>query len=589
MRNEMIALSKKTLRQMQSYGIAIGSVFLSCGLVRLLFPIAGVPLFGAFYLAAVASAWTGGLRAAFVANILSSLAMVYFFVNPIYHLGIGDFAHQIRLGFPLVVLVGVSSLTAAMQEKKSKLERNESQLQHERSQLAQSNESLARHAQGYALALAAARVQDDLTGLPNQTFFLRQLDRTLNDYRHESETLFAVLLLDLDRFRTVNDGLGHAVGDHLLIEVSTRLQKDQSLGTIVARLGGGTFGILLKTVHNTQEALQFAARTQLLFNIPFQLAGTEVTTSATIGVVMADPCYESPRELLQNAEIALFEAKRVGQGRCKLFDLQLYEQVTVKLQQEQALRQALIQKQLRVVYQPIVNLATQQVEGFETLVRWQHPQRGRMLPAEFLPTAEEIGLLGNIDQWVLSTACQELAGLHRLQRQPNPRLSISVNVSRAFFAQANFVSVVGAILEQTQLPPGCLKLELTEEIIVEDIDQALAKLNVLRALGVQLNIDDFGTGYSSLSRLHQLPIHAIKIDRSFVAQLGKNLGSLEIIRAIVTLAQALNLEVTAEGIEEEHQYQQLLTLGCQTGQGYLFATPLEPFQVQQLAASYWMR
>lgn len=430
--------------------------------------------------------------------------------------------------------------------------------------------------------LLQASLRDALTGLPNRTLFNQRLAAALKRYMCQPQHIFAVLFLDLDRFKLVNDSLGHAAGDTLLIEIANRLSSCLSSEDTVARLGGDEFVLLLEVVHDIRDALDCATRIQQTLVAPFELLGTTVSTSASIGIAMVQPHYTCAGEILRDADIAMYEAKAAGRGQCQVFDPQMHESAKMQLQQEQELRQALNLQQLQVVYQPIVTISTQELLGFEALVRWQHPQRGQIVPAKFLAVAEQAGLLVAIDLWVLQTACEQLVQWQKLQTKQDLPLSISVNVSSPLFAQKDLESKVAAILMQTELPPECLKLEITEGVIMENANEGLDKLQSLKALGVQLNIDDFGTGYSSLSRLHQLPINALKIDQSFVKRLGKSSDSLEIIRAIITLAQTLRIEVIAEGVETEQQKQQLQMLSCQQGQGYLFSVPLNSTQAQKL-------
>jgi diguanylate cyclase (GGDEF)-like protein/PAS domain S-box-containing protein len=435
--------------------------------------------------------------------------------------------------------------------------------------------------------LQAASLQDHLTGLPNRTFIHNRLDQLLTRYHRTPDYLFAVLFLDLDRFKVINDSLGHTAGDDFLVEVARRLSHILRREDTVSRLGGDEFVILLETVEDISDVLHCAMRIQESLSIPIQLAGTAVTTGVSIGITLAAPRYINAGELLQDADIAMYAAKAAGRGCYQIFDPQMHEDAKARLQKEADLRQALEQEQFRVVYQPIVALSTQQLEGFEALVRWQHPQRGLLPPGEFLAIAEQAGLLSAIDLWVLRTACEQLMQWSRLSYPSAGNLSISVNVSSLMFAQSNLVLAVSEILQQSGLPPRCLKLEITEGVIMENADEALNKLRGLKALGVQLNIDDFGTGYSSLSRLQQFPIDALKIDQCFVRRLGASSESLAIVRAIITLASTLGIEVVAEGIETEQQKQQLQELACEKGQGYLFAAALPVHRAQDLIGKFY--
>jgi diguanylate cyclase (GGDEF)-like protein/PAS domain S-box-containing protein len=435
--------------------------------------------------------------------------------------------------------------------------------------------------------LQAASLRDHLTGLPNRTFIHERLDQLLTRYHRVADDQFAVLFLDLDRFKVINDSLGHTAGDNFLVEVASRLSNILRREDTVSRLGGDEFVILLEAVEDISDVLYCAMRIQESLAAPIQLVGTAVTTGVSIGITLAAPRYTNAGELLRDADIAMYAAKAAGRGRYQIFDPQMHEDAKARLQKEADLRQALEQEQFRVVYQPIVDLSSQRLEGFEALVRWQHPQRGLLPPGEFLAIAEQAGLLSAIDLWVLRTACEQLMQWSRLPDQSAGNLSVSVNVSSLMFAQSNLVLAVSEILQQSGLPPRCLKLEITEGVIMENADEALNKLRGLKALGVQLNIDDFGTGYSSLSRLQQFPIDALKIDQCFVRRLGTSSESLAIVRAIITLASTLGIEVVAEGIETEQQKQQLQELACEKGQGYLFSAALPVHRAQDLIAKFY--
>ena len=426
---------------------------------------------------------------------------------------------------------------------------------------------------------------DSLTDLPNRTLFQDRLAQAMKRYQRRSDKLFAVLFLDLDRFKVVNDSLGHAVGDRFLVEISHRLKTCLQPGDTIARLGGDEFAVLLEGIFDLQEAEDCASRIQqLLLTKPFNIASHQVFASVSIGITLSHSRYQQPEELLRDADIAMYQAKRQGRSCYRVFDPQMHTSAVSLLSMEQDLYQALERQEFRVYYQAIVSLATNQIVGFEALVRWQHPKQGLLLPAEFLSVAEESGLVVQMDWWVMKQACQQLIEW-QTELNSTDLLTISVNLSSLQFSQLNMVARVAAILQETRLNPRCLKLEITENIVMASTKSATNTIAQLRDLQVQLNIDDFGTGYSSLSRLKSFPIDALKIDRSFVSQIGVDGESLEIIKTIITLARNLRMEAIAEGVETIEQAEQLKALGCQYAQGYLFSQPLPSEQARTLIAS----
>lgn len=432
--------------------------------------------------------------------------------------------------------------------------------------------------------LAHNAYHDALTGLPNRLLFVDRLQQVLARHQRYPKEQFAVLFLDLDRFKVINDSLGHLVGDQLLIEIAKRIQSCLRLGDTVARLGGDEFTILLDSIHHVDDAIAVAERIQAAIQIPLCLNHHEIFTTASIGIALNEVRDMQPEELLRNADTALYQAKERGKARHAVFNVEMYDQAVALLQLETDLRWAIERQELRVYYQPIISLATGQITGFEALVRWLHPERGLISPAEFIPVAEETGLITQIGQWVLHKSCQQL---HQWQTHfPNSAsLTISVNLSSKQLSQVNFVAHIDHILEQTQLTPQSLKLEITESAIMERPDAAANVLEQLRQRGIQLCVDDFGTGYSSLAYLHRFPIDVLKIDRSFTQQMDKQAEGFAIVRAIVTLAENLGLCVVAEGIETAEQLAQLQDLQCDYGQGYFFSTPLNEQAAETLLMS----
>jgi diguanylate cyclase (GGDEF)-like protein/PAS domain S-box-containing protein len=420
---------------------------------------------------------------------------------------------------------------------------------------------------------------DALTGLPNRALFTDRLGQAVERSRRHSDYHFGVIFLDLDRFKTINDSLGHTVGDHLLIEVSRRLESCTRGEDTAARIGGDEFTILLDDVKDPSDVLRTAERIQVCLAKPFDLCGHEVFTSASLGVALSAAHYERPEDILRAANTAMHKAKALGKGRHQVFDAAMHSDAVSLLRIETDMQRAAEREEYRIQYQPIVSLETGRAVGFEALVRWQHPERGLIYPKEFISVAEETGMIARIDRWVLREACRQTARWHAHARQ-HP--SISVNLSAKSFLQPDLVEYVRQVLDETGLQPGCLKLEITESVLMSDISSVNSLISRLRGLGIGLYLDDFGTGYSSLSYLHRFPLTALKIDRSFISRIGLGGEHVEIARAIVTLARSLSLEAISEGIEEEHQLVELKGLGCEYGQGHLFAKPLDAAHAEAL-------
>lgn len=415
-------------------------------------------------------------------------------------------------------------------------------------------------------------MHDPLTDLPNRTLFLNCLQDTIQQAQDHPEQSFALLFLDCDRFKAVNDALGHLVGDQFLVAIAKRLKA--CVGDhLLARLGGDEFTILLRNIPNEQIAINIAHSIQQSLREPFDIDGYEFFISASIGVVMSQLDYKQPAEMLRDADTAMYRAKALGRARHVMFDASMHEDVQNILQLETDLRRAIERQEFVLNYQPIVALDTGMITGFEALVRWISPDLGFVSPGKFIPLAEDTGLIIPLGEWVLREACCQLRAWQTANVTDIP-LTMSVNLSVKQFSQANLIDMIDQILAETQLPAHCLKLEITESAIMENSDSAAKILDQLRDRHIHLSIDDFGTGYSSLSYLHRFPVDTLKVDRSFVCRLDTADGNIAIVQAIVTLAQTMGMDVVAEGIETIEQQRHLQTLGCEYGQGYLFCKPV---------------
>jgi len=418
-------------------------------------------------------------------------------------------------------------------------------------------------------------LHDALTGMPNRALFMDRLEQALERSKRRTEDLFAVLYLDLDRFKNVNDSLGHSKGDQLLIAVGQMLQSILRPMDTVARLGGDEFVILLEDIHDISHASRIADRIQEGLNSASSSLGRGVFITTSIGIVLSASGYNQPEDMLRDADIAMYRAKALGKARYEIFDPAMRERIIERLKIEADLRLALERDELRVHYQPIVSLATGLVAGFEALVRWQHPERGLLRPGEFIPVAEETGLIVALDYWVLKEACRQIQSWQK-ELSFDRALFVSVNITGKQVSQPDLLVKVQKILQETGLETRQLKLEITENAIMENNESTVALFADLQAQGIGIQIDDFGVGYSSLSYLSNFPINALKIDQSFVQKLTLKENLSKIIRAVVILARGLDMEVTAEGIETIEQFDLLCQLGCEYGQGAYISMPLDP-------------
>jgi len=425
---------------------------------------------------------------------------------------------------------------------------------------------------------------DQLTGLPNRALFMDRLIHLSQRANRRKRDLFAVLFLDLDRFKVVNDSLGHLIGDQLLIEIARRLETVLRSGDTVARMGGDEFTILLEELTGVEEAVEVAERIQRVVASPVVLPGQEVFISASIGIALSNG-DQQPQDLLRNADIAMYQAKALGKNRYEVFNLNMHEQVTALLRLETELRHAIAGQEFRLHYQPIVSLKSNQLVGFEALIRWQHPQRGQLSPDGFIAVAEETGLIIPIGMWVLEEACRQMRQWQGQYCLDSP-LTISVNLSSKQFAQPDLAQQIQQVVAQTGLGPKSLCLEITESVLIQNAQSTATTLQQLKELSVQVHMDDFGTGYSSLSYLQKFPLDTLKIDRSFVSTLGGSGESdgASLVLTIITLAQNLEIAVVAEGIETQQQVAHLQALHCQYGQGYFFSKPLVAQEVERWIA-----
>jgi diguanylate cyclase (GGDEF)-like protein/PAS domain S-box-containing protein len=442
--------------------------------------------------------------------------------------------------------------------------------------------------------ITEGKVSDPLTNLPNRLLFLDRLSRLVKHSKRHPERMFAVLFLDLDGFKMINDSMGHFTGDQLLVEVSKRLEKClRQTDTVarvgpqsftLARMGGDEFTILLDEVKESSDANRAAERIMKELSAPFAVGGKEIFTSASIGVALSNPSYQQAEEIMRDADTAMYRAKALGKSRYEVFDADMRASVMARLELETDLRLALERGEFRNFYQPIVSLDTGEIAGFESLLRWQHPTRGLLGPDKFIAVAEDTGLIRELGWWGLGEACRCLKKWKE-KFGPDRELSISVNLSIKQFTQPNLVENIGKMLTELGLSPKNLKLEITESTVMEDPLAAVAMLQHMKDLGIRLAIDDFGTGYSSLSYLHRFPLDTLKIDRSFISGITGPSG-MEIARTVMPLAKNLRLDVVAEGVETAEQVQELRKLDCEYAQGYYFSKPVSSEEAEALIAEH---
>ena len=427
---------------------------------------------------------------------------------------------------------------------------------------------------------------DFLTKLPNRALFMSRLSELIHLRKTDHSISFAVFFIDLDRFKIVNDSLGHQVGDALIREVTNRLSASlaksalsEMLSTsatlpLLARFGGDEFTILMSDCHNVSCATAFADEIKLRLADPFQIEGHEIYVTTSIGIVLSSVEYSEADEILRDADIAMYHAKEQGKARYEVFDRSMYAVAINRLEMEITLRKALSHKEFVLHYQPIISITTFEIVGFEALIRWRHPDGSLVSPDRFISVAEDTGLIVPIGMWVLKTACEAASHWNSARPSKKPML-LSVNVSARQLVEPNFVEEVKRTIAVSGIEPRIVTLEITESLIMRDIGRAIAVLSELREFGLSFSIDDFGTGYSSLSYLHRFPLQVLKIDRSFVNRLGLDTESVALVKTILAMAHGLGMKVVAEGVETESQLKQLIAFGCEFAQGYLFHRPLD--------------
>ncbi|HHP7229480.1 MAG TPA: EAL domain-containing protein [Xenococcaceae cyanobacterium] len=420
---------------------------------------------------------------------------------------------------------------------------------------------------------------DNLTNLPNRHLLLPKLQAELDKVQRDSGYQWAILSFDCDNFKVINYSLGHTIGDALLQAISLRFQSCLPEKSFIARLGSDEFVIVLSEINNLETAIAITQKIQQKLTAPFNILEKEIFLNFSVGIVLGNQEYQQPEQLLRSADLAMYHAKTLGKRQYQVYDKRMHQLAVERLQLEVDLRKALQNQELTLSYQPIISLKTGALAGFESLVRWQHPQLGMISPDKFIPIAEETGLIIPLGAWILQEACRQLRTWHQ---KYNSALSLTVNINVAVqqFAYGNLIKIIDRILAETNLPAHCLRLEITESAIMENSSMANTILQEFKARKINICIDDFGTGYSSLSYLHQFPVDNLKIDRSFVSPIQHTSESHKIVDAIADLAHHLDMTVTAEGIETEAQLQYVTNLGCEYGQGYYFSSPLSAPEIE---------
>ncbi|MGL5793528.1 MAG: two-component system response regulator [Waterburya sp.] len=486
----------------------------------------------------------------------------------------------VRIQHQLILQAAKAKIAELNTQLEQKVQQRTAQLEEVIDQL---NLEIAQHQQTQD-QLSHQALHDALTGLPNRTLFMEHLTKAIQRHQRNQNYLFAVLFIDLDRFKIINDSWGHAVGDQLLMAISRLLQDCCREVDSVARLSGDEFTILLEDLQDFQDAVAIAERILEKLAFPIHLNERKVFSGASIGIVLGGTHYQDGVDLLRDADIAMYRAKALGKGRYAVFDREMYAQTLHLSQLETDLRLALEHQEFALYYQPIVSLETSRLVGFEALVRWQHPQTGLISPGEFIAIAEDTGLIIPIGEWILQQACQQMY-TWQLAFPLAASMHISVNLSSKQIKQFDFVDKLARILATTGLNGSSLRLELTETMLMDRGEKTIELLHQIKQQQVQLSIDDFGTGYSSLSYLHRFPVDTLKIDRSFVSLINVEGSNCEIVKTIITLAHSLGMQAIAEGVETPHQITHLSNLGCEAAQGYFFAKPLNRPLAESLIAN----
>lgn len=427
-------------------------------------------------------------------------------------------------------------------------------------------------------------LHDSLTGLPNRVLFIKRLEKALIRTQQEANYHFAVLCLDCDRFKVINDSLGHLVGDELLIVIARRLESCLTSFDTLARLGGDEFGIILDNLTDVCQAIQVAESILQKLSIPFKLSRYEVFMNVSIGINWGGQNYDKPEHLLRDTDTAMYHAKALGKGRYHVFAPKMYQEAIELLEMENDLRKAIEREEFVIYYQPIISINTGKISGFEALLRWQHPTHGLVYPTNFIPVAEETGLINPINMWVLQSACQQLQ-IWQNHSTASQTLTMSVNLSAGLFYQPNFIAQIDNILCDTQVNPASLEIEITESVIMKNTDEIKIILQQLKDRKIKLIMDDFGTGYSSLSYLHMFPFDALKIDQSFVKLMQENKENMGLVPAMIGIATSMGMTAIAEGVETPEQLAQLKNLNCHFAQGYLFSQAISQKLVLELMQS----
>ena len=425
-------------------------------------------------------------------------------------------------------------------------------------------------------------LHDALTGLPNRTLLQERMELAIEQAQGNSEYMYALLFIDLDRFKTINDSLGHLIGDRLLIAVSRLLQECLRESDIVARFGGDEFVILLDGIAQLSDATTIAERIQQKLRSPLTIDKHHIYTGASIGIVLSTSGYQNPDDIMRDADIAMYRAKARGKARYEIFNRAMYEETIGTIELENSLRLAVERNEFLLHYQPIISLKSDRLVGFEALIRWQHPTKGLISPDDFIPIAEDTELILDIGEWLLEEACRQLQQWQQKYAKSSQisLLKMSINLACQQLQEPQFIAKLDRILESTGIAGSSLRLEITESALIEPEGGVRDTLEQIRKRNIKLSIDDFGTGYSSLSYLRRFPIDNLKIDRSFIEQMNFDSENLEIVRVIITLAKILGMDAISEGVETVQQLQQLKDLGCEFGQGYLFAKPLSTTEVE---------